>query len=80
MAVDELILAELRKLNARTAKLAYSVDEAADVLGVSPSMIRKLVADNDLVKVPHLGARIVIAHAELERFVAETRADLEDAS
>lgn len=51
-------------------KLAYSAVEAAGVLGVSDEMIYRLVARGDLAKIPHLGVRVLIAKAELERFAA----------
>jgi len=51
-------------------KLAYSVTDAADLLSISPTEVRRLVRDGLLGKVPHCGKRVLIAHAELERFTA----------
>lgn len=51
-------------------KLAYSVEEAANLLSVSPEHIRRLIRGGLLGKVPHCGTRMLIAHAELERFAA----------
>lgn len=50
-------------------KLAYSIHEAAELLSISSSEIRRLIDDGLLGKVPHCGRRVLIAHAELERFV-----------
>lgn len=52
-------------------KLAFSVGEAADMIGVSAWTIYRLVEAGDLTKLPHLGKRVLIARVELERFVAE---------
>jgi excisionase family DNA binding protein len=52
-------------------KLAMSVNEAADVLGVSASTIYQLVRRGDLAKLPHLRKSVRIARIELERFAAQ---------
>ena len=52
-------------------KLAYSAQEAADLLGVSDWTVYRLVDAGDLAKVPHLGKRVLIAKAELERFAQQ---------
>lgn len=51
-------------------KVAYSVTEAAELLSLSPTEIRRLVAAGLLGRVPHCGKRVLIAHAELVRFAA----------
>lgn len=51
-------------------KIAYSVPDAAELLSVSPSEVRRLIADGLLGRVPHCGKRVLIAHAELERFAS----------
>jgi excisionase family DNA binding protein len=51
-------------------KLAYSVTDAAELLSISPTEVRRLVRDGLLGKVPHCGKRVLIAHAELERFTS----------
>jgi excisionase family DNA binding protein len=51
-------------------KIAYSVPEAAELLSVSQSEVRRLVNAGLLGRVPHCGKRVLIAHAELERFAA----------
>lgn len=56
--------------NIRNVKFAYSVPEAAELLSVSQSEVRRLVNDGLLGRVPHCGKRVLIAHAELERFTA----------
>jgi excisionase family DNA binding protein len=50
-------------------RIAHSVDEAADLLSLSPSEIRRLIRKGLLRRVPHTG-RVLIAHRELERFAA----------
>ncbi len=51
-------------------KLAYTCSEAADLLGISESAIRRLIAVGHLTIVPHLGRTVRIAHIELARFAA----------
>lgn len=51
-------------------KLAFSVDEAADVLGLSTWSVYRLVERGDLGRIPHTGRRVLIARIELERFAA----------
>jgi excisionase family DNA binding protein len=50
-------------------KLAVPVGEAADLIGCSPSMLWKLIAQGDIAKAK-VGRRTVIRVAELERFLA----------
>lgn len=52
-------------------KLALSVGEAAAMIGLSQSSIRRLVADGHLRTVPFTD-RVLIARAELERYVTST--------
>lgn len=40
------------------------------MLSVSPSEVRRLVSARLLGRIPHTGKRVLIAHAELERFAA----------
>lgn len=54
----------------RVVKIAYSVTDAAELLSVSPSEVRRLVNSGLLGRVPHCGKRVLIAHAELERFAS----------
>lgn len=49
-------------------KVAYSVPEAAELLSVSPSEMRRLVRDGLIGRIPYTGKRVLVAHAELERF------------
>ena len=51
------------------ARLAYSPNESAHVLGVSRSKIYELIAAGDL-NVIKLGARTLLLHSELLRFLA----------
>lgn len=51
-------------------KVAYSVPEAAEMLSLSPSEVRRLVGAGLLGRIPHTGKRVLIARAELERFAS----------
>ena len=50
-----------------TDKRALTVDEVADLYGVSGAHIRRLVRSGTLTKVPHMGRRVLIATGELDR-------------
>jgi excisionase family DNA binding protein len=50
--------------------LAYGISDAARVVGVSPSTIKRLLAAGQLASV-RIGARRVIMRTELERLLAE---------
>lgn len=52
--------------------LAYTTAEVADALQVSPDTVQRLVRKGLLRPVPHLGGKIRIPVAELERFMADT--------
>jgi excisionase family DNA binding protein len=52
-------------------RLAYGVSEAAELVGLSENTIRRLVDAGILASVPDTG-RVLIAHAELERWVTST--------
>lgn len=52
-------------------KLAFNARESAEILGVSEWTVYKLVERGDLAKVPHMGKRVLIARAELERFALQ---------
>lgn len=52
-------------------KLALTVPEAAAMIGLGNSSIRRLIEDGVLARVPHTN-RVLIARAELERFVTST--------
>ena len=49
-------------------KLALSVAEAGQLVGLAPSSIRRLVNDGVLARVPHTD-RVLIARRELDRWV-----------
>lgn len=58
------------------AQLAYSVDDAARVLGISSSLCYRLIAEGRLRATLHPGTtKKAILAAELDRYVAE---ELED--
>lgn len=48
-----------------TARASFSADEVAQMHGVSASKIRKMVANGDLARVPHLGRTVRIPYAEV---------------
>jgi len=50
-----------------TVRAAYSVNEVADLYGLSPKHIHKLVRDGTLARVPHTGRMTRISVVELER-------------
>jgi excisionase family DNA binding protein len=49
--------------------VAYSVDEAAKVLGISASFAYQLCRSGQMPGVRRLGNRILISRAELERYI-----------
>lgn len=49
-------------------RLAFSAAEAGSLIGASESLVRRLVAEGKLARVPHT-ERLLIPRAELERFV-----------
>lgn len=51
-------------------KIAYSLPEAAETLSLSVTEVRRLVGAGLIGRIPHCGKRVLIAHAELERFAA----------
>lgn len=50
-----------------TERRALTVDEVADLYGVSTAHIRRLVRSGILTKVPHMGRRVLISNGELDR-------------
>lgn len=55
-------------------RLAYDVIEAAEALGVSPNMIRRLTASGEL-RASRIGTRVVYAVSELQRFLEAAQAE-----
>lgn len=49
-------------------KVAVSAPEAAALLSLSESQVRRLVTAGVIARVPHCGGRLIIARAELDRF------------
>jgi len=68
----------VQRLAATFPKLAYNAAEAAAQVGVSAARIYEMVADSELGKVPHMGARILIPHAELARRFSSTAIPTEE--
>ena len=54
------------------AKLTYSLDEAADALGVSRRHVERLIAQDELLSVK-LGRRRMVALADLQGYVERKR-------
>lgn len=65
------ILREELAAHASVTPLAYSVDQAAEALGVSPSTVRSLIHRGDLPTVDGFGRRQLIPRMSLEAFVSE---------
>lgn len=66
------ILPRLRRVDVPVhLKLAWSIEEAAAMVGLSDRTIRKLVADGVIAKVPNTD-RLLIARVELARWVNST--------
>lgn len=59
----------LRALVEGQPRLAYDAASAARLMSVGETMIRQRVREGLLRKVPHMGARVIIPHAELERWL-----------
>ncbi len=55
-------------------KLAYSVDEAAELLGIGRTLAYELIREKRLVSLK-LGNRRLIARADLEAFVETLRGE-----
>jgi excisionase family DNA binding protein len=55
-------------------RLAATVPEAAEMIGISESMLWQLLAAGDIAKVK-IGRRTVIRVAELERYLEAAQAD-----
>ena len=51
--------------------LSVTVHQAARLIPLSVSMVRKLIRQGVIAKVPHTGSRVLIARSELDRFVNE---------
>lgn len=50
-------------------RLLCDIDQAADLLSVSPVSVRKLIRRNRLTRIPNFG-KILISYDELRRFAA----------
>ena len=59
-------------------QLAYTCRDAAALLDISESAVRRLITQGHLATVPHLGRTVRIAHAELERFTGPRPLDVPD--
>jgi excisionase family DNA binding protein len=46
---------------------SFTIEEVAEMYGCSPSHIRRMVKRGDIDIVPHMGRRVLISVAELER-------------
>ncbi len=53
----------------RTARICYSVDEAASQLSISTRTLRRMIRDGKLATA-HLGQRVLVPHSSLEALVA----------
>lgn len=57
-------------LAAAQVPVTLTQPEVAEILGISPWMVRGLVRNGELKTIPHTGRRVLVARAELERFIA----------
>lgn len=60
-------------------RLAVSVPEAGELVGLSSPAVRRLVDQGVLARVPHTD-RVLIARAELDRWVTSTMPRHDDAA
>lgn len=51
-------------------KLAFSAEEAGEIIGVSRWTIYRLIESGHLAKLPHLGKKVRIAGVEIQRFAS----------
>ena len=72
-------LAPLRARLERPAPLTFSKSQAADALGVSPTIVSRLIADGHLPRVPHTGTRVLVPRWAVESFAIHGRVVAEDA-
>lgn len=70
IAERERAARRIARARSTAPRLAYSIDETAVALGVSRRTIYDLISDGRLTSAK-IGARRVISHSELERFLAE---------
>lgn len=61
-----------------TARLAYPLDEAAVLIGVSEMTLRREIKAGR-VRARRVRGRVVVLHAEIERYLARTDIVLSDA-
>ena len=64
-------MSNTNKTIALADKLALSVGEAGQLVGLAPSSIRRLIAEGVISRVPGTD-RVLIARRELERWVNST--------
>lgn len=50
-------------------KLAYSIQDAADQIGIGTSMLRQMINNSEIVA-RYVGSKPVIEHEELQSFLA----------
>lgn len=53
----------------KAAALTYDVAQAAELIGCSERKVRDLVYAGHLARVPHVGKRILIPKAEVQRLI-----------
>lgn len=62
---------EVTKVAPALPRLAYSLKEAAQILGISEKSVRRLV-DRNLLRPSRALRHLLIPHSEIERFLHET--------
>lgn len=69
--VEDALAPYLRRLG-EPEPITYSVPQAAIVLGTSPHMVRRLIADGNLPVIPHMGDRRLIPRHAVHGLVEQT--------
>lgn len=64
------LAAAIAAITERPPRLALSIEEAAQSIGVSKSVVEELIATGQL-RTKHIGRRVVIPVSALKRFVGD---------
>jgi len=61
--------ADMAKLVTPTQQMAYNIEQTAQLLGLAPNTVRRLIRDGEL-PCRRVGVRVLISRAALEKFLA----------
>ena len=70
--IQPRVIREIREGEEQKMKPLWSVEKAAELLGLSPWTLRAYIRDGRLRPV-RLGRRVLLEESELERFVARSK-------